>query len=87
MTTIPATIRTIRDAQGMNTRQFGEALGVSHSAVAQWERGENEPSDERLAVWFWSSDALQVQVATEIYVVRYRRVLAQGQPSVANGGD
>lgn len=37
-------IKQLREAAGMSQRELGERIGISGSAVAMWESGENRPS-------------------------------------------
>jgi transcriptional regulator with XRE-family HTH domain len=41
-------IREARKALNMNQAQFGEKLGVSQSAVSNWESGRDKPSGAML---------------------------------------
>lgn len=36
---------------GLSTRALGEALGVSHTTIAKWERGVGEPSVSQFILW------------------------------------
>ena len=42
-------IELLRRKQGMNKTQLADALGVSGSAVSQWESGSKPPSAENCA--------------------------------------
>lgn len=35
----------------MTLREFGAALSVSHTMVANWEAGVSEPDSARIAAW------------------------------------
>jgi transcriptional regulator with XRE-family HTH domain len=39
-----AAIRLVREAKGMTQKQLAAAIGVTQSAVSQWEGGESSPS-------------------------------------------
>jgi transcriptional regulator with XRE-family HTH domain len=41
---IPERIREAREARGMTAEVFGEAIGVTRQAVAQYETGQTSPS-------------------------------------------
>jgi transcriptional regulator with XRE-family HTH domain len=62
---LPASLRKHRLAQRLSLRALGNALGVSHSAIADWEHARSYPSSyevQRLA------DALDVTIC-ELYGV------------------
>lgn len=44
-------IRAARESQKMTLRDFGAALGVSHTMVLAWETGASEPDRARVAAW------------------------------------
>jgi Zn-dependent peptidase ImmA (M78 family)/DNA-binding XRE family transcriptional regulator len=46
---IPERIREAREARGFTTEAFGDAIGVSRQAVAQYETGQTSPSAAVLA--------------------------------------
>ena len=64
--TIPKTtaevVKAVRFAQGLNIRDFGAPLGVSHAMISNYENGKSEPSDEQLRIALRSSlvDAMRV---------------------------
>ena len=41
-------IRQLRNERGVTQRELAKLLGVSHSAVAQWELGETRPGAQRI---------------------------------------
>ncbi len=41
-------IKKLRKSMGMNTREFGEACGVSSRTVEDWEQGRRRPSGPSL---------------------------------------
>lgn len=41
-------IRSVREERGLTQARVAEVCGVSRVAVGQWEKGDNEPSAERL---------------------------------------
>lgn len=44
----PAGIRMIREYRGETQEEFGERLGVTHTSIGYWERGDKRPqSDSR----------------------------------------
>ena len=50
MTTDPplgAELRDRREARGLNKTELAARLGVTAVAVAAWERGDRQPSDEQ----------------------------------------
>ncbi len=89
-------IRILRSGRGMTQQQLADALDVSRSAVAMWERGEREPNLEMLEA---ISAALQVpmaalverraaQLPANVTPARRRRIpllgaIAAGQPVYA----
>jgi transcriptional regulator with XRE-family HTH domain len=42
--TLAESIRTARKSAGLNQAEFGRRLGVSQSAISNWESGEDKPS-------------------------------------------
>ncbi|WP_442922780.1 helix-turn-helix domain-containing protein [Microbacterium sp. TNHR37B] len=40
-----------RRLSGLTTRELAALIGVSHSAIARWERGEGEPSASQFVRW------------------------------------
>jgi transcriptional regulator with XRE-family HTH domain len=46
---IPERIREAREARGLSSESFGELVGVSRQAVAQYETGQLGPSAEGLS--------------------------------------
>ena len=42
--TLAIKIREARKALNMNQKQFSEKLGVSQSAISNWEKGKDKPS-------------------------------------------
>lgn len=50
-TTVPARLKEARRMAGLSTRAMGAALGVSHTTIAKWERGEGEPSVSQFILW------------------------------------
>lgn len=73
--TVAEVIKATRIAQGMNSRDFGAALGISHAAVIQFENGQTAPSGETLAKWFNSETDWVYEMTKEIFVARYRENL------------
>jgi transcriptional regulator with XRE-family HTH domain len=45
---LPDRIRAARNRAGLSQRQMARALGVTPSAVAQWELGDTTPTHEHL---------------------------------------
>lgn len=41
-------LRRAREAAGLSQRALGDVLGVSGSAVGEWERGESQPTREKV---------------------------------------
>jgi transcriptional regulator with XRE-family HTH domain len=41
-------IAAIRQARGMNLREFGDLLGVSEATASRWESGDRHPQIETL---------------------------------------
>lgn len=48
METFGARLRTLRAQQGLNMREFGALIGVSHGTVFKWEDGKAYPCSSRL---------------------------------------
>jgi transcriptional regulator with XRE-family HTH domain len=73
--TVAEIIKATRSSQTMNTRDFGEALGISHAAISKLENGESEPGKDNLAAWFNDERDWVYTMAKEIFVARYRASL------------
>jgi transcriptional regulator with XRE-family HTH domain len=43
MSDLASVIRQIRRRLGLTTRQFAQRLGVRHTAISRWERGQMQP--------------------------------------------
>ena len=62
--------------KGQNTlRDFGQALGVSHQQISNYESGEQEPPAETLSKWLHSRHDWISEMAIEIMVCKYRVLL------------
>lgn len=63
---VPAERRRIREEAGISLRVFADALGVSHTAVASWERGATprELRSEYAQLLEEIADALEGRAAT-----------------------
>ena len=51
MNTLGDRIRILRSGRALTQQAVAEALGVSRSAVAMWEKDEREPDLERSRSW------------------------------------
>lgn len=72
----PTVADLIRQARGTRPlRDFGQQLGVSHTAVSNWESGASLPGDENLQAWYASRNVAIATLAIEIYTIRYRATL------------
>ncbi|HTN05267.1 helix-turn-helix domain-containing protein [Agriterribacter sp.] len=49
--TVPEILRATRALSGLTTRELAPMIGVSHAAIARWERGEGEPSVTQFVLW------------------------------------
>lgn len=59
MDSIPARLRSIRESRGLTLRALADAVGVQHSAISKWERGDNDVGLQHLHRW---GEALGVHV-------------------------
>jgi hypothetical protein len=57
----------------VSLRDFAETLGVSHQAIAYWERGEQAPNDDRLRAWILGPDPVVRDMALAIVGLRTLR--------------
>lgn len=73
--TVGDAIRVTRANVRMNVRDFGAELGVTHSTISMWERGVMEPDTEKISAWFNDPREWLRDMATEIFVARYRSAL------------
>lgn len=64
-----------RNAHGMNMRDFGDALEVSHAAIGKFETGEIQPGGSTLARWLHDEREWVSNLAEEIFVARYRETI------------
>lgn len=79
--TVSQLIADARSAQKVSTRDFADAVGVSHTSVIQWERGIAEPDDARLASWAKDRRAWVQALAVNIMTTRYRALLTALLPT------
>jgi len=70
-------IKDTRRALGMNMRDFGKLLGVSHAAVALYENGESSPDDARLVAWMGFQQPEIRQMAVSLMRVKFNGMLDQ----------
>jgi len=70
-TVITALIQGCRQRQEMSLREFGNALGVSHMQVRNFEKGIAAPDNERLLSWTRSETPWIKQLGQEIFAARY----------------
>lgn len=59
----PEVRRFLREQAGLSYREIAEALGVSHTAVRHWERGERTPSGDHLHGYASLIEQLREEVA------------------------
>ena len=81
-------IRILRSGRGMTQQQLADALDVSRSAVAMWERGEREPNLEMLEAISAALQRRAAQLPANVTPARRRRIpllgaIAAGQPVYA----
>ena len=43
--------RAVRQQAGLSIRGMARSLGVAHTSLLRWERGEMVPQKERAATW------------------------------------
>lgn len=48
---VPTVLRMTRNLAGLSTRAIGEKVGVTHTTVAKWEKGQGEPSVSQFILW------------------------------------
>ncbi|MFJ7069866.1 helix-turn-helix domain-containing protein [Streptomyces sp. NPDC101115] len=51
--------RQIREAAGLSQQEIADALGVSRSAIAQWEQGVRYPRERYRAAYAEALDAMK----------------------------
>jgi len=73
--TTPSTIRAARTAQGMTLRDFGAALGVSHTIVANWENGVSAPERGRIAAWIADERQWVRLLGLQIFGAQYEALI------------
>lgn len=73
--TVPAWLKATRGAAGLSTRAIAPSVGVTHSAVSKWERGEGEPSVTQFILWCHATHQRPEQMieALEAYALRGMR--------------
>ena len=59
-----------RRRAGLNQREFGQRVGITHAAVSDLERGKSKPNLDNLAV---VADALGVPLSQIIVLDAHRR--------------
>jgi len=72
--------KNARKSLNMSLRDFAAVLGVSHNAVALYERGETTPDDDRIASWLKSEMPAVRGMALELTRARFNHLLNQAQP-------
>jgi transcriptional regulator with XRE-family HTH domain len=86
-TTVRETIKSTRQAQQMNTRDFANHLGVSQNMISLWERGA-EPSRETLSRLLACGTPWVRDMALDIFAIQQRSLLSSSLPtSVGHGTD
>lgn len=70
-----STIRAARDEQSMALRDFGAALGVSHTMVAMWEAGESVPDRARIAEWIADERPWVQTLGLRLFGIQYRALI------------
>ncbi len=68
-------IRAARDEQHMTLRDFGAALSVSHTMVANWEDGTSEPDRARVAAWITDDRPWVRVLGLQIFGQQYRALI------------
>lgn len=62
-------LKATRAVAGLTTREIGARVGVSHTTVGKWERGEGEPSVSQFARW---AEATRQDVRELVGAIDYR---------------
>lgn len=73
--TVADVVKAVREESGLSLRDFAALFDVSHATISQWEHGIAEPDTLRLAQWFNGDREWVREMATEIFVARYRALL------------
>lgn len=62
--------------QQFTLREMGEALAVSHQAVAQWANGTMEPTEERIRSWLTDERQWVKQLGLHLFASRHSAELS-----------
>lgn len=68
-------VRAARDEQRMTLREFGAALGVSHTMVATWEGGESEPDRKRISEWISDERSWVQMLGLRLFARQYHALI------------
>lgn len=68
-------ISAARRTQGMTLRDFGAALSVSHTMVANWESGISEPDRSRVAAWIVDDREWVMVLGLRMFGRQYRELI------------
>lgn len=68
-------IRAARAEQQMTLRDFGAALSVSHTMVANWEDGTSEPDRSRIAAWIVDERPWVQTLGLRMFGAQYRALI------------
>lgn len=68
-------ISAARTDQGMTLRDFGAALSVSHTMVANWEEGVSAPDRARIAAWITDEREWVHLLGLRLFGVQYRALI------------
>ncbi len=73
---IPELIAAWMEKHSLNYQQAADLLKLSsRQVVHRWHSGANEPQSDTVAKWFNDPRPAVSELATEIYVIWYRKAL------------
>lgn len=82
-TKVSEAIKSTRQTQKMNTRDFAHSLGVSQNMISLWERGA-EPSRETLSRLLACNTPWVRDMALDIFAIQQRSLLSSSLPVAAD---
>lgn len=68
-------VKEVRSARDMTLHEFGDALGVSHAAVALWEGG-GDIADNRLSAWLNDDREWVRMMGFRIFIAKFGPTMA-----------